>query len=290
MNKDDADRWKSEVLDEIFVAIAASAELNKAMVFKGARVLSLRLGGGRQSLDLDSNLAVSFVDEYPGRASQQDFLERMLTLAIRRAFARHDPVRYALEKLTVLSAKAHPLGWDAFNVKMSVADLSRSVRSLPSLKIDIASPESLLPHSVSPLDVGGYHVQAYTLQRIAGEKLRAFLSSLPTYRSKVKKPGDAIRSRDLYDIGRIHSVHGIDEVDFWRGVGKEFRIACQSRYVDCDGLDTFQEQWEVTRATYDGPTIPKDIPFDQAEAILEAVVAFFEAEGVVPFAFPLPKL
>src|SRR5271154_5971806 len=56
MNPNDFDRWKSEVLDEIFAALAADDEIEECLVFKGARVLNARLGGGRQSLDLDSNL------------------------------------------------------------------------------------------------------------------------------------------------------------------------------------------------------------------------------------------
>jgi hypothetical protein len=44
MNQTDADHWKSQVLDEIFVALAASKPLDEALVFKGARVLNVRLG------------------------------------------------------------------------------------------------------------------------------------------------------------------------------------------------------------------------------------------------------
>ena len=44
MNQKDAERWKSQVLDEIFVALAASEQLDEALVFKGARVLNVRLG------------------------------------------------------------------------------------------------------------------------------------------------------------------------------------------------------------------------------------------------------
>ena len=56
MNPTDADHWKSEVLDEIFIALAASNEIDQALVFKGARVLSLRLGGRPSVPGLDANL------------------------------------------------------------------------------------------------------------------------------------------------------------------------------------------------------------------------------------------
>ena len=48
VNQADADRWKSHVLDEVFVALAASETLDECLVFKGARVLNVRLEGGRQ--------------------------------------------------------------------------------------------------------------------------------------------------------------------------------------------------------------------------------------------------
>ena len=181
------------------------------------------------------------------------------------------------------------MGWDAFKVKINVNDLSKHVKGLPALEIDVAAPEELLDTSVATIEVGGHRVHAYTLERIAGEKLRAFLSSLPAYRAKVKKPGEAVRAKDLYDISRIRGVHGLEQVEFWRLAGEEFRVACRSRYIDCQGLTTFQEQWAVTRKTYEEATIPKDISFEEAEATLVAIVSFLEAQGIVPFTFPLPE-
>ncbi len=60
------------------------------------------------------------------------------------------------------------------------------------------------------------------------------------------------------------------------------------RRLENQGLTTFQEQWAVTRKTYEEATIPKDISFEEAEATLGAVVSFLEAQGIVPFTFPLP--
>ena len=224
MNKTDGEHWKSQVLDEIFVALAASEQLDAALVFKGARVLNVRLGIGRQSLDLDSNLTEPFVQKFPDREKQRMFLEEEMTKAVRRHFERQEPVRYNLTSLNVQTypPKSHPMGWDAFKVKINVNDLSKSVKGLPALEIDVASPEELLDTSVATIKVGGHHVRAYTLERIAGEKLRAFLSSLPAYRAKVKKPGKAVRAKDLYDVSRISTFRraGAGRVlaTGWRGV------------------------------------------------------------------------
>lgn len=291
MNPQDSERWKSQVLDEIFVALAASEQLDEALIFKGARVLNVRLGNGRQSLDLDSNLALPFVQKYPDRDAQRVFLESAITRAVQRHFERQEPVRYELTALNVKSypPNSHPMGWDAFKVKMNVNDLRRYARGLPALEIDVAAPETLLDTSVAAIEVGGNRVRAYTLERIAGEKLRAFLSSLPAYRVKLKKPGEAVRAKDLYDVSRVRRVHELGQVEFWQLAGKEFRIACESRYIDCQGLPTFREQWAVTRKTYEEATIPKDISFDEAEATLAAIVRFLEEQKIVPFTFPLPE-
>lgn len=292
MKKNDGDRWKSQVLDEIFVALAASRPLGAALVFKGARVLNLLLGVGRQSFDLDSNLTAPFVEKCPQREAQRLFLEQEITKAVRRHFERQEPVRYELTVLRVKTypPKSHKRGWDAFKVKMNVDDLGKHAKGLPALEIDVAAPECLLPDSVAPLNVGGGLVLAYTLERIAGEKLRAFLSSLPAYRAKVKKPGKAVRAKDLYDVSRIFQVHRLEDGEFWQRVGMEFRVACESRYIDCAGLTTFQEHWAVTRKTYEEATIPKDISFEEAEAAIVAVVGYLEQRAILPFHFPLPEL
>jgi hypothetical protein len=294
MNPDDIDRWKSEVLDGVFAALAADAEIENCLVFKGARVLNARLGGGRQSLDLDSNLRKGFVEKFPDREEQRSYLERHMKRAISRYFERQDPVRFELKGLTVKTypPRSHPMGWDAFKVKLSMEDLTKSgVRGLPGIEIDVAAPEELLESSISTVMIGGYEAYAYTLERIAGEKLRAFLSSLPAYRAKSRKPGESVRAKDLYDLARIRRMFPMDQSGFWGTVGQEFRIACRSRYIDCKGLETFTEQWEVTAETYTkDPTIPAGIGIDEARSSLEAIVNSLMESGVISFEFPMPSL
>ena len=278
------------MLDQIFEALAASKKLTEALVFKGARILKLRLDGGRQSFDIDSNLSVSFAKQFPSRNQQGDFLEAELSQSIRRHFERQNPVRFELAGLKVRQhpPNSHPMGWDAFTVRINVNDLTRNVRGLPALEIDVAAPEDLFDHSVSTIKIGGRDVYAYTLERITGEKLRAFLSSLPTYRAKLKKPGDVVRAKDLYDITRIFRAHDLADEEFWRAVGQEFRLACQGRYIDCAGLPTFMEQWDVTKKTYSQASIPPDIPFNEVEESIAAIINFFERGKLVPFSFQLP--
>jgi len=293
VNQHDADRWKSKALDEIFTALAADNEIETCLVFKGARVLNARLGGGRQSLDLDSNLMQDFVDRHPDREEQKSYLERQMKRAITHHFEGQDPVRFQLRGLTIKTypPKTHPMGWDAFKVKLNVEDSTKSgVKGLPGIEIDVAAPEELLATSISTVTVGKYQARAYTLERIAGEKMRAFLSTLRTYKLKVKKPGESVRAKDLYDLARIHGAHPVEKGDFWITAGQEFRVACRARYIDCLGIHTFTEQWEVTAETYSkDPTIPADISIIEATSALESIVSFMQSKGIIPFEHPIPS-
>lgn len=290
MKPSDSEHWKSHVLDEIFRAFAASPDLQRVMVFKGARVLNARLGTGRQSLDLDSNLTQEFVDKNPNRDDQRNSLELWISKAVRTHFERLQPVRFGLNSATVIfnPKDQHPRGWNAFIVKLKIDDFSQRIPNLPVLVVDVAAPEQLLETSIRPLSLGDHQVNAYSMERMAGEKLRAFLSSLPTCSAKFGKSGSAVRAKDLYDLSRIRRVHGLDQLAFWTLVGKEFFEACRSRYIDCQGLVTFREQWDVTRTTYGQSAIPKDILFEEAEETLESIVHFFEQSRIIPFQFPLP--
>jgi hypothetical protein len=290
MNQKDNEHWKSQVLDEVFIALAASKTLDGILVFKGARVLSKLLGGGRQSLDLDSNLAEQFAKSHPDRNEQRCFLDSEITKAVRTHFDRQEPVRFEFKSLKVEDNPliSHPRGWDAFTVKLYVNDLTKRSTVLPTIEIDVSAPEVLHSSSVCLIEVGGHSVNAYTLHRIAGEKLRAYLCSLPEYRTKINSQPRAVRAKDLYDISRIHSFRNIEDCDFWCRVGTEFLVACKSRFVDCQGLTTFHQQWSVTRKAYEAATVPKDIPFELAELNLQSIVGFFESQKIIPFEFPFP--
>lgn len=296
MNSEEQSRWKSEALDTIFEALAASEALTSLLVYKGARVLNRRLHtSDRQSLDIDSNLmahAAAGMD----REEQTQVLRREIETALRTFFESEDPVRYDLERVRVKPeprlGRSHPMGWDAFNIKVHVRDLRRADgMGLPGLEIDVAAPEALLDGSTAPLVIGDHEVIAYSLPRLAGEKLRAFLSSLPEYRMKLKRPGDAVRVKDLYDVCRIAREYPPDQEEaFWRRAGAEFRVACESRYVDCGGISTFEQHLDVIQQMYEtSPTLPKDISFDEAWGVVRVVVGRFEAWDVVPFTFPLPE-
>lgn len=292
MNPTQRQAWIRDALDMAFQALASSSTLHDKLVYKGARVLALRLGGEqRASYDLDANLLLSFAKEHPDRNEQAQILNDLFQQAIQDHIDSLDPVRYELLEVRVKHRPRadHPLGWNAFEVIVKLRDfMNEGVLGLPNVEFDVAAPEELGTSAIAPLDVGGETVFAYTLQRIAGEKMRAFLSSLPSYRNKVKKPGDAIRAKDLYDMSKILGAHPISEISFWKEAAEEFRLACASRYIDCTGIDTFSEDIDVTRSTYDtDATLPKDVEFDTAWHTIETIILFWESIGIFPFHFPL---
>lgn len=294
MNQDLANQWKKEVLEHIFLALAATPEINDFLIFKGALILNRHLGNERMSLDIDSNLSQDFLSSFPEIGEQISYLETILSKSISKYFRGHNPVRFDLTNLKIRRSppRDHPRGWNAFTIKLNITDrLNADVRALPVLKIDIAAAEQLSESSVMEMELGSYRIKAYTLERIAGEKLRAFLSTLPEYREKVSKPGEAVRVKDLYDIARIYQAWPVEEESFWLMAGKEFQLAAASRFIDCDGLVTFQQEWGNTKKFYESdPTIPPNISFDEVEEIITAICRFLEENRMVPFSNPLPAL
>jgi hypothetical protein len=283
------------LLDEIFKGLATSPELCEALVFKGARVLNPRLNTHRQSLDIDSNLTFDFAQRIDDRVRQRTFLEENIGRTLRLYFDRQDPQRFGLKSLEVkLKPRApHRRDWNAFLVRIRIDDRQMAgVLGLPALEIDIAAPEKLSPTSVAPLVVGTRTVTAYTLERIAGEKHRAFLTSLPAYRHKLNPGSDRVpRVKDLYDIVQIFWHHGAEEQVFWELAAQEFHLACESRFVDCAGLSTFHEGWDMTQSNYEKAVrdggLPNDVGFSDVEAVLAQTVGLFEKHGLIPCSFPL---
>ncbi|MCU0725597.1 MAG: nucleotidyl transferase AbiEii/AbiGii toxin family protein [Planctomycetes bacterium] len=71
--------WKCEVLDVILEALAGDTRLREMLVFKGGRVLALRLGRTRrQSLDLDTNIRAEVVARQPDRMALRAELEALI--------------------------------------------------------------------------------------------------------------------------------------------------------------------------------------------------------------------
>ena len=289
MNRESRDHWINEILNDVFLAVIASEPLRNALIFKGARILNLHLGDSRQSLDIDSNMAPELVASTPDPEAQADFLEEQISPALRRHFERQNPVKFKLGRVNVVRQppKGHLRGWNAFLLRIEVQDNSLAgVRGLPMLEIDVAAPETLGPDAVQILNVQGIPARVYALHRIAGEKLRAYLTSLPAYRRKMQGGDREFRVKDLHDIARILRARPASDTKFWTEAGHEFQLACQSRLVDCRGLESFMESWPLARERYETDRSLDKVSFDEAEQALKIVVGLIEGQGIFPMEFP----
>lgn len=296
MKKSDGDLWKAEVLRFVLEAFAAHESLRSALIFKGARILNLRLGNAfqRESFDLDSNLDINCALNHHQKEDCRGFLARESELALKKFFSQQDPVRFQLESIKAEVKPPrdnHPFGWTGFSLSIRVIDNELfGVRGLPSVEFQVAAYERVGEGAVSDLQLrNGLIVRAQTLERIAGEKMRAFLTSLPAYIAKIGCHPVAVRVKDLYDLARIRRRFEIADNAFWRTAGREFRLACASRFVDCAGIETFAKDLATTRQIYErDPNLPKDIPFGEAWATVQTAVRLFTGLGILPFTFPIP--
>ena len=289
MNRESQEQWVNETLNEVFHAVIAAEPLRNALIFKGARILNLHLGVSRQSLDIDSNIAPELVASTPDIEAQARFLKEQIPPALRRHFERQNPVRFKLGVVNVDRSppKGHRRGWDAFLLRIEVQDNRLAgVLSLPRLEIDVAAPETLGPDAVETLLVEGVPAKVYALHRIAGEKLRAYLTSLPAYRKKMQGGDRAFRVKDLHDIARILRARPTSDLEFWSKAGREFQLACQSRFVDCLGLESFMEDWQLARDRYTGDVSLQNVTLDEAEQALKTVVGLFKNQGIFPLQYP----
>jgi hypothetical protein len=289
MNRETRDHWINEILDEVFLAVIAWEPLRNALIFKGARILNLYLKDSRQSLDIDSNIAPELFASTPDLGEQANFLEEQIPPALRRHFERQNPVKFKLGRVEVVRKppKGHLRGWNAFLLRIEVQDNSMAgVRGLPMLEIDVAAPETLGPDAVETLNVQGISARVYALHRIAGEKLRAYLTSLPSYRRKMQGGDREFRVKDLHDIARILRARPASDTKFWTEAGHEFQLACQSRLVDCRGLESFMESWPLARERYETDRSLDKVSFDEAEQALKIVVGLIEGQGIFPMEFP----
>lgn len=287
----DQQKWKQQVVELVLTALARRPALADFLIFKGGQVLSLRLPISRRvSVDLDATAREAFTEIGSDDAERAAFLDINVRQALREFFEAQDAVRFSVTgvKTRKRPPRGHPRGWDAFEVRIRLRDaLHPGVHALPTITIDVSAPESLLPTSVEPLRVRDSTVHAYSLCRLAAEKLRAILQSLRSHRKKTDRRPGPVRVRDVYDVASILAHRPIGNESFWATVASEFEEACRSRSVDCLGMTSFEEDLDTTRRSYESDaTIPADIDFDTAWGAVTSIVRLLERLGVVPFENP----
>ena len=291
MNANQRAIWIDEVLKEVLAAVIRSQPLREALVLKGAWILNFHLKDHRHSADIDATSEPQWVSTIGDLKEQMAFFEEHLVLALRRYFEAQSPVRFVLDRIRIVPnrRRGHPMGWDMIRAEMTIRDNALSgVLGLPPVEIEIAAPERYGPDAVETHQFFGAPARMYSLHRIAGEKPRAYLTSLPEYRRKMGGGDREFRVKDLHDLARIVRAKPTTDHDFWRKAANEFRLACESRYVDCDGPTTFKQGWDLARSRYEADINLDAVTFSEAERALDSVLQAFANPGVFPLAFPLP--
>ena len=153
--------------------------------------------------------------------------------------------------------------------------------------MDMAAPETLGPDAVETLTVQGIPAKVYALHRIAGEKLRALSYVASALPAKDARGCQKFRVKDLHDIARILRARPASNEEFWTKAGGEFQLACQSRLVDCQGLESFMENWSLARERYEADGSLRNVTFDEAERALKIVAGLIEGQRIFPLEFPI---
>ncbi len=286
-------QWRDSILNIVLKAFAFNPDLNKALVFKGARILNQHLGRGRFSLDIDSSFSTEFIQEHKSREQWREFIEGNTPKALKTHFNSQEIIRYEYEGLEIIhrpKKNPHSRGWDGLILKIKIKDSSYG--ETPVLEIDITAPEKYDHNSIKRLVLEGREVNAYSLERCVGEKFRAYLSSTDAYRKKIKEPKMVpLRVKDLYDISLTKRIKILSQNHhFWKIAGEQFNLACETRYVDCNGLKTFTDTWDIAKNAYESEATLHTgelISWNEARQSIEDLICFFETQGLFPIDVPL---
>lgn len=293
MNPKQRQDWVEEVLREVLIAAIQSPELRGALIFKGAWILNLHLQDDRHSMDIDAAAGAEWVGRHPDLNDQAAFFEKHFPAAVRKHFENQNPVRFGVESARVERnpLNAHPRGWDMLRILLTIHDRQNvGVRGLPPATIEVSAPETFGPHAIVDRTIHGISARVYALHRIAGEKLRAYLTSLPAYRRERGGGEREIRVKDLHDLARIVRERPTTSRSFWRDASLEFKLACGSRYVDCQDQSTFRQEWNQAKLRYEQDVRLSRIPFAEVETALDSILAVLEEEGVFPLTFTAPPI
>ncbi len=95
------------------------------------------------------------------------------------------------------------------------------------------------------------------------------------------------RVKDLHDLRRLPAVSPVQDETFWRDSASEFRLACESRLVDCVGLASFLQDGEATRKAYVTDATLNTVQFVEGEQGLLQIIDRFQEFELFPLGNPL---
>lgn len=272
--------WTQGAIDLVLQSIAASPSLRSWIVLKGAQALRLHLSGGRRSKDVDGYLTREFEQQAGTLEERRERIREELRSMLLQSLALLQRTDLSVSRVEVREFRDERTG-EVFPEFVLVVYLRQENRVRPPLPLELSpsEPSSQLPQTFA---LGSASILVQPLERVCGEKLRAFLSSLPSHRRRMGERPHAARVRDLYDLAQVARLRPTVQSPFWEAVSQEFVLACRSRKVECAGMESFAEGWENTRRAYEREPAYRDIGFDEVHQVLLSLVSVFAAIGVLP--------
>jgi hypothetical protein len=206
-----------EIRRRILIALFSDDELMNELVLKGGNALALvHKVGARASFDMDFSIKKAFADVEAAKTRIFD--------ALRREFAS---IGYEIfdEKFASKPSErkaGQPDWWGGYLVQFKLAEraLYEKLRGdMEALRrqSEVLGPQQKRVYTIDisqhefcegkvSREVDDYIVYVYSLEMIAGEKLRAICQQMPEYRFGNK----TARARDFYDIHQIVRENDID--------------------------------------------------------------------------------
>ena len=244
------------LLSWILAGVSRVEILRDSLVFKGGTALKkCWFGDYRFSEDLD----FSGVNDVPRGQAMEEAVKESCRIAA-KLLDEYAPVEVTCERYT--EKNPHPGEQEAFSIHAKFPwHRDPHARVMIEISVDekVIRPapwRTVIHRYGEPLDA---KVQAYSLEEIMAEKLRAILQHV----EKLEERGwSRSRARDYYDLWRIFNAYG-DHLTL-TGFVQFLREKCAVRDVSFDGADDFFQPTmlayvEKTWEQWLGPLVP-DLP------------------------------
>jgi len=250
------------------IALFADDELMDHVVLKGGNVLSLLYKmANRTSMDIDASLTSDLpwslketerrLIEAFGRVFGAEGLEIFDVSFLQKPKTLGDKqdkrfIGYVFTFKVMESERAK--AYQDRKVRKSIEAIVVGENQQRTFRVDFSTYEFI--KGKSEFEIEGYVIQAYSLELIAVEKLRAICQQFPDYPGRKKKSS---RSRDFFDIYTL--VHG-SYVDFTNeGTLSLVRPVFDAKEVSLDYLIRLDEVFDIHEASFQAlkNTIPAGI-------------------------------
>jgi hypothetical protein len=276
-------------------AIAQNQELKKSLFLKGAHATEAYTQRPRSTKDIDFTMVEQPCP--PSNKASADNFKKLFNSTL-QDYLDISEQNWTLRGISAhkkMPNRDHPMGWDGFEVKITL--VYKGGKTTYTVKLDISPedpPISTVKFDcetgtiVSNSDEASITLLSYSAAEIVAEKLRAFLQRLPPYRKKHNSNLRPPRVRDIRDIFMMVDVLG-KELDL-EEVAETFKRKCKSKYVDCTTPADFYPESNsigVFKQAYENDGDLNPVTFDDAWRTMIGLVEQIDIQYGLPGKFPI---